>query len=224
MAGKGLIGEALAELTEKVFDEYFARKDQDLAQTQALTASLFQNQMDLENKYRAELINAGVSLPTEHQSSGYMDIVNNAGNQPLLDTLNELYVQSSTNLNALTNIKASYTKGAKMAEEYSAGVDIDGDRIIDVGAYTSGEEGIEPFRYSPAEQTKIFEAVLGEHGWTGDRSTEQIMDMVNQYSTALYGTQPKNTNEEVIGESKTEIPLSRKFIKVEDGQLTEVQE
>ena len=74
------------------------------------------------------------------------------------------------------------------------------------------------------QQTKIFEAVLGEHGWTGDRSTEQIMDMVNQYSTALYGTQPKNTNEEVIGESKTEIPLSRKFIKVEDGQLTEVQE
>jgi hypothetical protein len=117
--------------------------------------------MDLENKYRAELINAGVSLPTEHQSSGYMDIVNNAGNQPLLDTLNELYVQSSTNLNALTNIKASYTKGAKMAEEYSAGVDIDGDRIIDVGAYTSGEEGIEPFRYSPAEQTKIFEAFEG---------------------------------------------------------------
>ena len=53
MAGKGLIGEALAELTEKVFDEYFVRKDQDLAQTQALTASLFKNQMNLENTYRA---------------------------------------------------------------------------------------------------------------------------------------------------------------------------
>ena len=161
MAGKGLIGEALAELTEKVFDEYFVRKDQDLAQTQALTASLFQNQMNLENTYRAELINAGVSLPTEHQSPGYIDIVNNAGNQPLLDTLNELYARSSANLNALTNIKASYTKGVKMADEYSAGVDIDGDGTIDVGAYTSGEQGIEPFRYSPGEQDRIFSAFEG---------------------------------------------------------------
>ena len=73
------------------------------------------------------------------------------------------------------------------------------------------------------QQTKIFEAVLGEQGWTGNMSTEQIMDMVNAYSEALYGMQPKK-NEEIIGESKTDIPLSRKFIKVEDGQLTEFQE
>ena len=40
------IGEALDSLTNKIFDEYFARKDNDLMQKQQLTASLFQNQMN----------------------------------------------------------------------------------------------------------------------------------------------------------------------------------
>ena len=155
-AGKQMIGEALDNLTEKIFDQYFTSKEQDLAQKQALVASLFQNQMNLENEYRSQLIDAGVSLPEEMRSNNYVDIVNRAGNAPLLDTLNELYAESSMNLDALSNAKASFTKGRQIAEQYAAGADVDGDGVIDVGAYTPGETGVESFKYSPQEQEKLF--------------------------------------------------------------------
>tara|TARA_X000001382_G_C3174479_1_gene180634 strand:- start:893 stop:2728 length:1836 start_codon:yes stop_codon:yes gene_type:complete len=152
------IGEALDSLTNKIFDEYFARKDNDLMQKQQLTASLFQNQMNLENEYRTELINAGVSLPDEFKSSNYIDIVNQAGNQPLLNTLNKLYEQSTINLDNLTNVKSSFSAGQKIAQDYSSGMDIDGDGTIDIGSFTAGETGIAPYMYSPDEQKALFES------------------------------------------------------------------
>ena len=73
---KEMIGEALDNLSNKIFDEYFDSKEQDLTQKTQLIASLFQNQLTLENQYRSELIQAGVSLPEEDQSANYIDIVN----------------------------------------------------------------------------------------------------------------------------------------------------
>ena len=153
---KEMIGEALDNLSNKIFDEYFDRKEQDLAQKQALVASLFQNQLNLENQYRSELIAAGVDLPEEEQSDNYIDIVNKAGNKPLLETLDSLYTQSSLNLNKLTNAKASFVKGQQIASQYASGVDVDGDGTIDVGAFTAGESGLEAFRYSPGEEEALY--------------------------------------------------------------------
>lgn len=153
---KQMIGEALDNLSNKIFDEYFDRKEQDLAQKQALVASLFQNQLNLENQYRSELIAAGVDLPEEEQSDNYIDIVNKAGNKPLLETLDSLYTQSSLNLNKLTNAKASFVKGQQIASQYASGVDVDGDGTIDVGAFTAGESGLEAFRYSPGEEEALY--------------------------------------------------------------------
>ena len=133
---KQAVGEALDTLTNKVFDHYFTRKENDLMQQQQLVASLFQNQMNLENEYRNQLLDAGVSLPQEFQSGNYIDIVNNAGNQPLLDTLNELYAQSTMNLDNLMTAKSSFTRGQRIAETYAGGTDVDGDGTVDVGAFT----------------------------------------------------------------------------------------
>ena len=155
---KQAVGEALDTLTNKVFDHYFTRKENDLMQQQQLVASLFQNQMNLENEYRNQLLDAGVSLPQEFQSGNYIDIVNNAGNQPLLDTLNELYAQSTMNLDNLMTAKSSFTRGQRIAETYAGGADVDGDGTVDVGAFTEGETGVNPFRYSEDEKTKLFES------------------------------------------------------------------
>ena len=48
--GKQMIGEALDQFTEKIFDHYFTSKEQDLAQKQSLVASLFQNQGHASNR------------------------------------------------------------------------------------------------------------------------------------------------------------------------------
>ena len=157
-AAKQAIGEALDSLSNKVFDHYFQRKENDLMQRQQIVASLFQNQMNLENEYRNQLLDAGVNLPEEYRSSNYIDIVNSAGNQPLLDTLNALYAQSSVNLTNLSNVKSSFAAGQRIAETYAAGADIDGDGIPDVGAFTKGETGVNPFRYSEDEKTKLFQS------------------------------------------------------------------
>ena len=153
---KQMIGEALDKLSNKIFDEYFDSKEQDINQKTQLIASLFQNQLNLENQYRSELIQAGVELPEEDQSANYIDIVNKAGNKPLLETLDSLYTQSSLNLNRLTNAKASFVKGQKIASQYASGVDIDGDGTIDIGAKSPGEVGLEAFRYSPGEESALY--------------------------------------------------------------------
>ena len=147
---KQAIAMSLDTLSNELIGAYMGKKESELQTQQQLVASLFQNQLGIEQQYRADLKEKGITLPEEYRSNNYLSIVENAGDQPLLDTLNQLYAESSSNIMVLEDAQASFRKGAELASQYSSDVDI--------GFSTPGEVGIEAFRYGPEETEEAFAA------------------------------------------------------------------
>ena len=84
---KQAIAMSLDTLSNELIGAYMGKKESELQTQQQLVASLFQNQLGIEQQYRADLKEKGITLPEEYRSNNYLSIVENAGDQPLLDTL-----------------------------------------------------------------------------------------------------------------------------------------
>ena len=140
--------QSLDQIVQGGFETLIRKEELKSAREEKYLTLALDSELASQAKYKDFLINEGVSIPDQFQSSGFTNIVENAtGDLGTIEMLDAALGNARTTNTALQSLVSDFRAGQKLSQ---SGAYMD-------QSYTAGEEGLSKVTFSGKEFDKIFE-------------------------------------------------------------------
>lgn len=154
--------QSLDQIVQGGFETLIRKEELKSAREEKYLTLALDSELASQAKYKDFLINEGVSIPDQFQSSGFTSIVENAtGDLGTIEMLDAALGNARTTNTALQSLVSDFRAGQKLSQ---SGAFMD-------QSYTAGEEGISKVTFSGTEFDKIF-AEEKNKGLIGDKDLD----------------------------------------------------
>ena len=139
--------QSLDQIVQGSFETLIKKEELKSAREEKYLTLALDSELASQSKYKDFLIDQGVSIPQQYQTSGYGSIVENAtGDLGTIEMLDAALGNARTTNKSLQSLVSDFRAGQRMSQSGN---------FMDQ-AYTEGEEGLSKVTFSGTEFDKIF--------------------------------------------------------------------